>query len=185
MTVDKGQGQEEKFKQKLKNDRNEGAEGKPELKTDSGEKKSFLSSLMSVLGFGFAVLAIILALLVMKKVDNNIGRLSSGLKNLEIKTTTFKTEVNEKLGYVDFEIGDIKAKVEKSQRMAAIIELKRALVTVGEVSLVEESPEIQAKSKQLVSNIELFLQDLSAVKKNTPAGTIEVMEEPGEGPSRR
>lgn len=157
-------------------------EDKSVQKTDSGEKSSFLSNFIAFISFGLAVLALFFVFTVMKKVDNNIGQIKSSVKTLEAKTSSFKAEVNEKLGYVDFEIDDLKSKVKKSQRMAAIVELKRALVTVQDASLVESSPELKAKSRQLVSNIESFLQDLHADKKGTLPGKIEVMEEPVSAP---
>ncbi len=173
MTIDKGQNQEGKEQAQ-----NPQSDDKSVRQTDSGEKNSFFNNLVTFIGFGLAILALFLVMAVMKKVDNNIGQLKSSVKNLETQTFSLKTEMNEKLGYVDFEINDIKSKVKKSQRQAAIMELKRALVTVQEVSHIENSPELQDKSNQLVSGIESFLQDLSAETNSTPAGTIDIINSP-------
>ncbi len=171
--------QEEK-PDKLKDDKakESGKSVEPVLASSPKENTSIFFKATTFVSMVIAVLALFLVLAVMKKVDNNMGQLKSSVKKIETRTTSFKMEMDEKLGYVDFEINDLKSKVKKSQRVAAITELKRALVTVQEVSNIEESPELQVKSNQLLSNIESFLQDLGETKKNTPAGTIEVMEEP-------
>jgi hypothetical protein len=154
------------------------------LKTIPEEKSSAFPKVLGVLSLGVAGLAIFFSLAAMKKVDNNIGKINSSIKEISTKTSSLKNEMNEKFGYVDFELNGIQSQMKKSQRMTAIMELKRALVTVQEVSNVENSPELQVKSQQLVSNIESFLKDLNIVKKNTPPGKIEVMEEPGEVPDK-
>ena len=164
----------------IKEDNNSKEEGDKKneaaLTTSSEEKSSALSKVLGFLSLGIAGLAIFLSLAVMKKVDNNFGKVNSSIKEIKTNTSSLKTEMDEKLGYVDFEINGIKSKVEKSQRIAVIMELKRALVTVQDASLVESSPELQAKSKQLISNIESYLHDLGETKKK--AGIIEVKEAP-------
>ncbi len=147
-----------------------------DLNSDSEVKSSAFPKILAVLSMGIAGLAIFLSLAVMKKVDNNIGKVNSSIKEITTKTSSLKTEMNEKFGYVDFEINGIQSQLKKSQRMAAIMELKRALVTVREVSNAEKSLELQTRSNQLISSIESYLEDLGEPKKI--AGTIEVKEAP-------
>jgi len=143
---------------------------------NSEEKSSTLPKVLGVLSLGIAGLAIFLSLAVMRKVDNNFGKVNSSIKEIKTNTSSLKNEMNEKFGYVDFEIDGIQSQMKKNQRMAAIMELKRALVTVQEVANTEKSSELQTRSNQLISSIESYLQDLGETKK--PAGTIEVKEAP-------
>lgn len=159
-----------------KDNENVAKEKEPALKTTPEEKSSALPKVLGVLSLGIAGLAIFLSLAVMRKVDNNLGKINSNINEIKTKTSSLKTEMNEKFGYVGFEIDGIQSQMKKSQRMAAIMELKRALVTVQEVANAEKSSELQIRSSQLVSSIESYLQDLGEPK--IKAGTIEVKEAP-------
>ncbi|MBT3923591.1 MAG: hypothetical protein HOF21_13560 [Nitrospina sp.] len=160
-------------------------ENDPALKTDSEEKSGSIQKIVTFISLGLAVLAIFFSFTSMKKVDSNTRQIKSNLNSFETITATLQSEMNEKLGYMGFEIEGLKSKVDKSRRMATIMELKRALVTIQEVANDEHSPELNIKSNQLISNIEAFLQDLSVVKQNNPVGTIEVMEAPANVPEKK
>ena len=150
----------------------------PALEHNTQENNSIYHKVKDFLSLAIAIVALIFVVTAYMKIDKNMVKLESTIDTLETETHSFKVTLDEKLGTVDQEIGDIKSKVEKSQRIAAIMELKRALVTVQEVSREENSLDMQKKSSELIANIESFLQDLGDEKKIAPVGTVEVIEEP-------
>ena len=67
----------------------------------------------------------------------------------------------------------------------AVMELKRALVTVQEMSL-GNSPDIKAKSGEVVAGIESLLAELGAgplITKGMPAGIVSLEEAPVAAPA--
>jgi len=69
--------------------------------------------------------------------------------------------------------------------MMAMMELKRALVTVQEMSL-GNSPDIKAKSGEVVAGIESLLAELGAgplIAKGMPAGIVSLEEAPVAAPA--
>ena len=73
-------------------------------------------------------------------------------------------------------------KVGNYERKMAAMELKRALVTVREM-YADTSPEVEAKSNQVIASIESLLQEFDAgIPAETPAGVIKMEEAPAAAP---
>jgi len=132
---------------------------------------------VAFLGFGLAALAIIFILFFIRDIDERVGHVDSAVNSLETKIAPLKKEMDDRFGTVQGEIGGLREKVNNYERVTAIMELKRALVTIQEMSL-GDSPQVKAKSHQVVTSIEALLQEFGVATK-TPAGTVEVQEETG------
>ena len=150
---------------------------------------------VAFLGFGMAALAIIFILFFVRDLDTRVVGMDGTVTNLEEKIAPLKKHVDDGLRKVNEEISSFKVKVGNYERMMAMMELKRALVTVQEMSL-GNSPDINAKSGEVVAGIEALLTELGAgetlATRGIPAGIVsleeapvstpEVAEEPAEEP---
>ena len=150
---------------------------------------------VAFLGFGMAALAIIFILFFVRDLDTRVVGMDGTVTNLEEKIAPLKKHVDDGLRKVNEEISSFKVKVGNYERMMAMMELKRALVTVQEMSL-GNSPDIKAKSGEVVAGIEALLTELGAgetlATRGIPAGIVsleeapvstpEVAEEPAEEP---
>ena len=148
-----------------------------ELTATTRDNNSILYKVTTFLSLGLSVLALFYTMAVMEQV-NKMGPIKYRINALEENSVSFRTEINGKLSSIGRELNSIKSTVEKTQRLTTILELKNALVSVQEESLVGESPEAKAKSNQVITSIKSFLKNLSMAKKKTPEGTIKVKEEP-------
>jgi len=150
---------------------------------------------VAFLGFGMAALAIIFILFFVRDLDTRVVGMDGTVTNLEEKIAPLKKHVDDGLRKVNEAISSLKVKVGNYERMMAVMELKRALVTVQEMSL-GNSPDINAKSGEVVAGIEALLTELGAgetlATRGIPAGIVsleeapvstpEVAEEPAEEP---
>ena len=150
---------------------------------------------VAFLGFGMAALAIIFILFFVRDLDTRVVGIDGTVTNLEDKIAPLKRHVDDGLRKVNEDIAGLKTKVVNYERMMAVMELKRALVTVQEMSL-GNSPDIKAKSGEVVAGIEALLTELGAgetlATRGIPAGIVsleeapvstpEVAEEPAEEP---
>ena len=150
---------------------------------------------VAFLGFGMAALAIIFILFFVRDLDTRVVGIDGTVTNLEDKIAPLKRHVDDGLRKVNEDIAGLKTKVVNYERMMAVMELKRALVTVQEMSL-GNSPDINAKSGEVVAGIEALLTELGAGKtlatrgipagivslEEAPVSTPEVAEEPAEEP---
>ena len=140
---------------------------------------------VAFLGFGMAALAIIFILFFVRDLDTRVVGMDGTVTNLEEKIAPLKKHVDDGLRKVNEEISSFKVKVGNYERMMAVMELKRALVTVQEMSL-GNSPDIKAKSGEVVAGIEALLTELGAgetlATRGIPAGIVSLEEAPGSTP---
>jgi len=140
---------------------------------------------VAFLGFGMAALAIIFILFFVRDLDTRVVGMDGTVTNLEEKIAPLKKHVDDGLRKVNEEISSFKVKVGNYERMMAMMELKRALVTVQEMSL-GNSPDIKAKSGEVVAGIESLLAELGAeplITKGMPAGIVSLEEAPVAAPA--
>ena len=136
---------------------------------------------VAFLGFGMAALAIIFILFFVRDLDTRVVGIDGTVTNLEDKIAPLKRHVDDGLRKVNEDIAGLKTKVVNYERMMAVMELKRALVTVQEMSL-GNSPDINAKSGEVVAGIEALLTELGAgetlATRGIPAGIVSLEEAP-------
>ena len=141
---------------------------------------------VAFLGFGMAALAIIFILFFVRDLDTRVVGMDGTVTNLEEKIAPLKKHVDDGLRKVNEDISSLKVKVGNYERMMAVMELKRALVTVQEMSL-GNSPDIKAKSGEVVAGIESLLAELGAepplITKGMPAGIVSLEEAPVAAPA--
>ena len=140
---------------------------------------------VAFLGFGMAALAIIFILFFVRDLDTRVVGIDGTVTNLEDKIAPLKRHVDDGLRKVNEDIAGLKTKVGNYERMMAVMELKRALVTVQEMSL-GNSPDIKAKSGEVVAGIESLLAELGAgplITKGMPAGIVSLEEAPVAAPA--
>ena len=140
---------------------------------------------IAFLGFGMAALAIIFILFFVRDLDTRVVGMDGTVTNLEEKIAPLKKHVDDGLRKVNEDISSFKVKVGNYERMMAMMELKRALVTVQEMSL-GNSPDIKAKSGEVVAGIESLLAELGAgplITKGMPAGIVSLEEAPVAAPA--
>jgi hypothetical protein len=102
------------------------------------------------------------------------------VSSLEEKIVPLKKHVDDSLSKVNEDIIGLKNKVGNYERMMAVMELKRALVTVQEI-FMGDSSNIKAKSREVVAGIEVLLTELGAAPSSTqgmPAGIVRIEEAP-------
>ena len=132
------------------------------------------------LGFGMAALSIIFILFFVRDLDTRVMGMDGTVSSLEEKIVPLKKHVDDSLIKVNEDIIGLKNKVGNYERMMAVMELKRALVTVQEI-FMGNSSNIKAKSREVVAGIEVLLTELGAVPSTTqgmPAGIVSLEEEP-------
>ena len=140
---------------------------------------------VAFLGFGMAALAIIFILFFVRDLDTRVVGMDGTVTNLEEKIAPLKKHVDDGLRKVNEDISSLKVKVGNYEHMMAVMELKRALVTVQEMSL-GNSPDIKAKSGEVVAGIESLLAELGAgplITKGMPAGIVSLEEAPVAAPA--
>ena len=149
---------------------------------------------VAFLGFGMSALAIIFILFFVRDLDTRVVGMDGTVTNLEEKIAPLRKNMDNGFLKVNEDISGLKKKVGNYERTMAVMELKRALVTVQEMSL-GNSPDIKAKSGEVVAGIEALLTELGTgtlTTKGMPAGIVSleealvaapaVTEEPAEEP---
>ena len=135
---------------------------------------------VAFLGFGMAALSIIFILFFVRDLDTRVMGMDGTVSSLEEKIVPLKKHVDDSLSKVNEDIIGLKNKVGNYERMMAVMELKRALVTVQEI-FMGNSSNIKAKSREVVAGIEVLLTELGAVPSTTqgmPAGIVSLEEAP-------
>ena len=135
---------------------------------------------VAFLGFGMAALSIIFILFFVRDLDTRVMGMDGTVSSLEEKIVPLKKHVDDSLSKVNEDIIGLKNKVGNYERMMAVMELKRALVTVQEI-FMGNSSNIKAKSREVVAGIEVLLTELGAVpstNQGMPAGIVSLEEAP-------
>lgn len=135
---------------------------------------------VAFLGFGMAALAIIFILFFVRDLDTRVVGMDGAVSSLEEKIAPLQKHVDDGFNKVNEDISGLKSKVGNYERMMAVMEIKRALVTVQEMSM-GNSPNVKAKSGEVVAGIEALLTELGAGPSSTqamPAGIISLEEAP-------
>ena len=135
---------------------------------------------VAFLGFGMAALSIIFILFFVRDLDTRVMGMDGTVSSLEEKIVPLKKHVDDSLSKVNEDIIGLKNKVGNYERMMAVMELKRALVTVQEI-FMGNSSNIKAKSREVVAGIEVLLTELGAVPSSNqgmPAGIVSLEEAP-------
>ena len=135
---------------------------------------------VAFLGFGMAALSIIFILFFVRDLDTRVMGMDGTVSSLEEKIVPLKKHVDDSLSKVNEDIIGLKNKVGNYERMMAVMELKRALVTVQEMSMGNSS-RVKAKSSEVVAGIEVLLTELGAGPSTTlgmPAGIVSLEELP-------
>jgi hypothetical protein len=135
---------------------------------------------VAFLGFGMAALAIIFILFFVRDLDSRVIGMDGTVTSLEEKIAPLQKNVDDGFVKVNKDISGLRNKVGNYERMMAVMELKRTLVTVQEMSM-GNSPNVKAKSGEVVAVIESLLTELGAGPSSTqgmPAGVISLEEAP-------
>ncbi len=126
----------------------------------TSEEMSLLKA-VAYLAFGLAALAIVFILFFIRDLDHRVGGVDSALNTLEEKIAPLRKEVKDGLEQVNTDINGLKVKIEDKEKRAAVIELKRALVAIQGMGL-GDSPEVKAKSSEVVTSIQALLGEFGA-----------------------
>ena len=135
---------------------------------------------VAFLGFGMAALAIIFILFFVRDLDTRVMGMDGTVSSLEEKIAPLQKNMDDGFSKVNEDISGLKTKVGNYERMMAVMELKRALVTVQEMSM-GNSTNVKAKSSEVVAGIEALLAELGAGPSSTqglPAGIVSLEESP-------
>ena len=138
------------------------------------EEMSLLKA-VAFLGFGLASFAIIFILFFIRDLDDRVGSMDANVVLLEKKIAPLKEEIDANLNRINTDLKGLSDKVGNYERKMAIMELKRALVTVREM-YSGASVEVDAKSQLVIASIEALLQEFGAGEQ--PAGVVKVQEAP-------
>jgi hypothetical protein len=160
---------------------NEEAElSKPVPSVQQEHEEMNMLKAVAFLGFGMAALAIIFILFFVRDLDTRVMGMDGTVSSLEEKIAPLKKHVEDSFSKVNEDISGLKNKVGNYERMMAVMELKRALVTVQEMS-IGNSSNVKAKSSEVVAGIEVLLTELGAGASTTqgmPAGIVSLEEAP-------
>lgn len=132
---------------------------KPIPLVDEEKEEMNLLKAVAYLGFGMAAIAIVFMLFFLRSLDERVLDVGSSMNKLDAKFAPFKKEVDEKFAMVNGDFQQLKDKIGKYERMLAIMELKRALVSIQEVTK-GASPEVRAKADDVMVSIKTLLQQL-------------------------
>jgi len=160
---------------------NEEAEfNKPVAPIQKEQEEMNMLKAVAFLGFGMAALAIIFILFFVRDLDTRVVGMDGAVSSLEEKIAPLQKQVDDSFSKVNDDISGLKTKVGNYERMMAVMELKRALVTVQGMSM-GDSPSVKAKSGEVVAGIEALLTELGAgpvSTKSLPAGIVSLEEAP-------
>ena len=133
---------------------NEEAElSRPVEKLDEQKEEMNMLKAVAFLGFGMAALAIIFILFFVRDLDTRVVDVDGAVTSLEQKMAPLKKHVDDSLEQVNKDISGLNSKIGNYERIMAVMELKRALVTVQEMSM-GDSANVKDKSNQVVAGIE-------------------------------
>ena len=148
---------------------------------DINARKEEMNMLKAVafLGFGMAALAIIFILFFVRDLDTRVVDVDGAVTTLEKKMAPLKQHVDDSIAKINQDIAGLDNKIGSYERVMAVMELKRALVTVQGMSM-GNSANIQSKSNQVVAEIESLLVELGAKAGagGVPAGIVSLEEAP-------
>jgi len=152
---------------------------KPVEDVDAQKEEMNMLKAVAFLGFGMAALAIIFILFFVRDLDTRVVDVDGAVTSLEEKIAPLKKHVDTSLEKVNQDIAGLDSKIGNYERVMAVMELKRALVTVQEMSM-GNSANVTAKSNQVVSGIESLLVELGAGTGPTKigAGIVSLEEAP-------
>jgi len=160
---------------------NEEAElSRPVAPIEQAHEEMNMLKAVAFLGFGMAALAIIFILFFVRDLDSRVIGIDGTVMSLEEKIAPLQKHVDDGFVKVNKDISGLKNKVGNYERMMAVMELKRTLVTVQEMSM-GNSPNVKAKSVEVVAVIESLLTELGAGPSSTqgmPAGVVSLEEAP-------
>ncbi|MBT3922498.1 MAG: hypothetical protein HOF21_07965 [Nitrospina sp.] len=151
---------------------------KPVAPVQGQQEEMNMLKAVAFLGFGMAALAIIFILFFVRDLDTRVMGMDGTVTSLEEKIVPLKKHVDDSFNKVNEDISGLKNKLGNYERTMAVMELKRTLVTVQEMSL-GDSPDIKAKSGEVVAGIESLLTELGAgTQAGMPAGIVSLEEAP-------
>jgi len=159
---------------------NEEAElSKPVEKLDEQKEEMNMLKAVAFLGFGMAALAIIFILFFVRDLDTRVVDVDGAVTSLEQKMAPLRKHVDNSLEKVNKDISGLNSKIGNYERIMAVMELKRALVTVQEMSM-GDSTNVKDKSNQVVEGIESLLAELGdgTSPAKMPGGTVRLEEAP-------
>jgi hypothetical protein len=134
---------------------------KPVEDVDAQKEEMNMLKAVAFLGFGMAALAIIFILFFVRDLDTRVVDVDGAVTSLEEKITPLRKHVDTSLEKVNQDIAGLDNKIGNYERVMAVMELKRALVTIQEMSMGNSS-NVTAKSNQVVADIESLLVELGA-----------------------
>ena len=159
---------------------NEEAElSKPVEDVNARKEEMNMLKAVAFLGFGMAALAIIFILFFVRDLDTRVVDVDGAVTTLEEKMAPLKQHVDDSIAKLNQDIAGLDNKIGSYERVMAVMELKRALVTVQGMSM-GNSAKIQTKSNQVVAEIESLLVELGskAGPGAMPAGIVSLEEAP-------
>ena len=159
---------------------NEEAElSKPVEDVNAQKEEMNMLKAVAFLGFGMAALAIIFILFFVRDLDTRVVDVDGAVTSLEEKIAPLRKHVDASLEKVNQDIAGLDSKIGNYERVMAVMELKRALVTVQEMSM-GNSANVTAKSNQVVAGIESLLVELGTGTSSTKmsAGIVSLEEAP-------
>ena len=163
---------------------NEEAElSKPVENLDEQKEEMNMLKAVAFLGFGMAALAIIFILFFVRDLDTRVVDVDGAVTSLEQKMAPLRKHVDNSLEKVNKDISGLNSKIGNYERVMAVMELKRALVTVQEMSM-GDSANVKDKSNQVVAGIESLLAELGDGTNPAimPGGTVSLEEAPVNSP---
>ena len=163
---------------------NEEAElSKPVENLDEQKEEMNMLKAVAFLGFGMAALAIIFILFFVRDLDTRVVDVDGAVTSLEEKMAPLRKHVDTSLEKVNKDISGLNSKIGNYERIMAVMELKRALVTVQEMSM-GDSAHVKDKSNQVVAGIESLLAELGdgTSPAKMPGGTVSLEEAPVNSP---
>ena len=146
---------------------------KPVDAVDEAKEEMSLLKAVAFLGFGMAAIAIVFMLFFIRSLDERVLDVDSTVAKLDAKFAPFKKEVDEKFALVNGDFQQLKDKVGKYERMLAVMELKRALVAIREVTN-GSSPEVRAKANDVMASINTLLQQLGEGTAGEPVAPVAI-----------
>jgi uncharacterized protein YoxC len=150
---------------------------KPVADVNAQKEEMNMLKAVAFLGFGMAALAIIFILFFLRDLDTRVVDVDGAVTTLEEKMAPLRKHVDDSLAKINKDIAGLDSKVGNYERVMAVMELKRALVTVQEMSM-GNSAKVKAKSSQVVAGIESLLMELGAGNSPMPAGIVSLEEAP-------
>jgi uncharacterized protein YoxC len=150
---------------------------------DTQKEEMNMLKAVAFLGFGMAALAIIFILFFVRDLDTRVVDVDGAVTSLEEKIAPLRKHVDTSLEKVNQDIAGLDSKIGNYERVMAVMELKRALVTVQEMSM-GDSANVTEKSNQVVAGIESLLVELGAGTSSAkmPAGIVNLEEAPASAP---